>query len=88
MRNGKAEMDHEREKQEQERVLKHLIYSQEENRSKHDKGLAMIMFGESLSEKYLTEKNRRRSCMGCLNFKVNSCHFFRIKRRSRDLKLS
>ena len=67
-------MEHEREKQEQERALKQLMYSQDVKRSKHEKGFAVIKFGESLGEKCVTEKKRRR-CMGRLNYKVNRCHF-------------
>ena len=33
--------------------------SQEETRCKHEKGLAVIKFRESLSEKYVTEKKKK-----------------------------
>ena len=47
------------------------MYSQEENRSKHEKGLAVMKFGESLSEKYVTEKKEEEEgALGVSNLKL------------------
>ena len=50
------------------------MYSQEENRSKHEKGLAVIKFDESLKEKYVAEKKKKKKVHGVLNFKDNRCN--------------